>query len=134
MRYRLFFWLVGCLSAPALFFSTLAAAGGGEGATGAMNDDLYEVSLGICVVFLFLTLWWLTLLRRKVKEQAEQLKSQFERETVLQKRFKDLFEHANDLVMTIDGSGFVTELNAAGEEILGCPRAKAQSIRFTAFL
>src|SRR5688572_10338019 len=74
-------------------------------------DDLYEVSLGICVVFLFLTLWWLTLLRRKVKEQATQLKEQFERETILQKRFKDLFEHANDLVMTIDSAGFVTALN-----------------------
>ena len=144
MRYRLFFWLVGCLSAPALFFSTLAAAAGEDGAgTDAVVaevpelfkfDNLYEVSLGICVVFLFLTLWWLTLLRRKVKEQAEQLKAQFERETVLQKRFKDLFEHANDLVMTIDGNGFITDLNAAGEEILGCPRAKAQSIRFTAFL
>src|SRR5687767_12743498 len=55
-------------------------------------DDLYEISLGICVVFLFLTLWWLMLLRRKVKEQATQLKEQFERETLLQKRFKDLFE------------------------------------------
>ena len=97
-------------------------------------DDLYEVSLGICVVFLFLTLWWLTLLRRKVREQAEQLKQQFERETALQKRFKDLFEHANDLVMTIDASGFVTGLNAAGEEILGCPRAKAATMKFTAFL
>lgn len=144
MRYRLFFWLVGCLSAPALLFSTLAAAPGGEVLAGETVvaevpelfkfDNLYEVSLGICVVFLFLTLWWLTLLRRKVKEQAEQLKAQFERETVLQKRFKDLFEHANDLVMTIDRNGFITDLNAAGEEILGCPRAKAQSIRFTAFL
>src|SRR6476659_5378943 len=103
MRYRLFFWLVGCLSAPALFFSTLAAAAGEDGAgTDAVVaevpelfkfDNLYEVSLGICVVFLFLTLWWLTLLRRKVKEQAEQLKAQFERESALQKRFKDLFEH-----------------------------------------
>src|SRR5215210_6795273 len=81
-------------------------------------DDLYEVSLGICVVFLFLSLWWLTLLRRKVKEQAAELKDQFERETVLQKRFKDLFEHANDLVMTIDSAGFVTALNAAGEQVL----------------
>jgi PAS domain S-box-containing protein len=97
-------------------------------------DDLYEISLGICVVFLFLTLWWLKLLRRKVKEQATQLKDQFERESALQKRFKDLFEHANDLVMTIDASGFMTALNAAGEEILGCPRAKAASMKFTAFV
>lgn len=97
-------------------------------------DNLYEISLGICVVFLFLTLWWLTLLRRKVKEQATQLKEQFERETVLQKRFKDLFEHANDLVMTIDSAGFVTALNAAGEQVLGCPRAKAATMKFTAFV
>src|SRR3954469_14769980 len=143
MKYRLFFWFVGCLSAPA-FLSTFAAAAVGEELANDVViaevpelfkfDNLYEISLGICVVFLFLTLWWLTLLRRKVKEQAEQLKAQFERETVLQKRFKDLFEHANDLVMTIDRSGFVADLNAAGEEILGCPRTKAELIRFTSFL
>src|SRR5205085_11832138 len=97
-------------------------------------DNVYEISLGICVVFLFLSLWWLTLLRRKVREQAAQLKDQFERETALQKRFKDLFEHANDLVMTLDKSGFVTALNMAGEEILGCPRAKAATMKFSAFI
>src|SRR3954469_16874715 len=142
MKYRLFFWFVGCLSAPA-FLSTFAAAAVGEELANDVViaevpelfkfDNLYEISLGICVVFLFLSLWWLTLLRRRVKEQGEQLKEQFERETVLQKRFKDLFEHANDLVMTIDNSGFMTALNAAGEEILDCPREKAVSMKFTAF-
>lgn len=148
MRFRLFFWFVGCLTAPTIFLRALAAevvaadelAGPAKDAAVAevpllfRFDNLYEISLGICIVFLFLTLWWLTLLRRKVREQAEQLKAQFERETALQKRFKDLFEHANDLVMTIDKSGFVTALNAAGEEILGCPRDKAQSMKFSAFL
>src|SRR5678815_5393905 len=136
MKYRLFLWLAGCISATGFLFASDADTNA-PAATEVIAevpqlfkfDDLYEVSLGICIVFLFLTLWWLTLLRRKVKEQAAQLKEQFERETALQKRFKDLFEHANDLVMTIDSSGFMTALNAAGEEILGCPREKAQSMK-----
>jgi PAS domain S-box-containing protein len=146
MKYRLFFRLFAAWSAAMSVLS--GAADGAEriGAAGTNDvvvaevpqlfkfDDLYEVSLGICVVFLFLTLWWLTLLRRKVKEQAAQLRDQFERETALQKRFQDLFEHANDLIMTIDSSGFVSALNAAGEEILGCPRARAAAMKFTAFL
>src|SRR4051812_46329980 len=142
MKYRLPFFLAGCVSATGFLFSSAAAETNGPAGAEVMAevpqlfkfDDLYEVSLGICVVFLFLSLWWLTLLRRKVKEQGEQLKEQFERETVLQKRFKDLFEHANDLVMTIDNSGFMTALNAAGEEILDCPREKPVSMKFTAFL
>ena len=143
MRNRLFALVVAGLSAAQLAFPVAAAENAPTNSIEVVAaevpqlfkfDNIYEVSLGICVVFLFLTLWWLTLLRRKVKEQAQQLKDQFERETVLQKRFKDLFEHANDLVMTIDSAGFITALNVAGEEALGCPRAKAATMKFTAFV
>src|SRR5688572_31986065 len=143
MRNRLFALVVAGLSAARFVFPVAAADNAPTNSTEVVAaevpqlfkfDNIYEISLGICVVFLFLTLWWLTLLRRKVKEQAQQLKDQFERETVLQKRFKDLFEHASDLVMTIDSSGFVTSLNVAGEEVLGCPRAKAATMKFTAFV
>src|SRR6476620_631953 len=44
-------------------------------------DDFYEVSLGVAVVFLFMAIGWSLLLRRKVREQREALREQFDRET-----------------------------------------------------
>ena len=97
-------------------------------------DNLYEISLGICIVLLFVTLWWLTILRRKVKEQALNIGQQFERESALQKRYQELFENASDMVLTIDQSGFITALNLTGEEVLGCTRDRARTLKLSAFL
>src|SRR5689334_7682777 len=93
-------------------------------------DDFYEVSLGTSVVFLFAAIGWSVLLRRKVREQREQIRQQFERETVLQKRYQDLFENANDIILTLDPSGFMQVLNHTGEALLGCPRERARTMRF----
>src|SRR4051812_26931173 len=74
-------------------------------------DDFYEISLGTAVVFLFATIGWSALLRRKVREQAAQIREQFERENALQKRYQDLFENANDIIFTLDPTGFMQALN-----------------------
>lgn len=97
-------------------------------------DNFYEVSLGIAVVFLFSAVWWSVLLRRKVREQREQIRAQFERETLLQKRYHDLFENANDIVFTLDKDGFISALNHTGEALLGCPRERASTMKFSAFV
>src|SRR5947208_1361615 len=64
-------------------------------------DDFYEIFLGATVVFLFTAVWWSVLLRRKVREQREQIEQQFARETALQKRYQDLFENANDIIFML---------------------------------
>ena len=97
-------------------------------------EDYYEISLGICVAFLFTALGWSLILRRKVKEQTEQIRQQMEREQVLEKRHSDLFEHANDLVLTLDPAGGILSMNRTGETILGCPRDRAAGLRFASFL
>jgi two-component system cell cycle sensor histidine kinase/response regulator CckA len=97
-------------------------------------DNFYEISLGISVVFLFLTLGWLAILRRKVREQAEQLREQFKRESALQKRYQELFEHANDVVLTLDRDGFIASLNKKGEEVFGCARERARTLKFSSFV
>jgi two-component system cell cycle sensor histidine kinase/response regulator CckA len=74
------------------------------------------------------------LLRRKVREQREQIRRQFLREDALQKRYQDLFENANDVVFTLDPYGFMTALNHTGEALLGCPRERARTMRFDAFV
>jgi PAS domain S-box-containing protein len=97
-------------------------------------DNLYEISLGVTVVFLFAAIWWSTLLRRKVREQSIRIREQFERETTLQKRYQELFENANDVILTLDSSGFIISLNHTGEALLGCPRERAQTMTFVTFL
>src|SRR6185295_240576 len=97
-------------------------------------DDFYEISLGTGAIFLFAAIGWSLLLRRKVREQAAQIRNQFERESALQKRYQDLFENANDVIFTLDPSGFVQVLNHTGEALLGCPRERARTMRFDAFL
>ena len=97
-------------------------------------DSFYEISLGATVVFLFVAIWWSMALRRKVREQSVQIREQFTRETALQKRYQDLFENANDVVFTLDQFGFMSVLNHTGEVLLGCPRERAKTMKFVAFL
>jgi two-component system cell cycle sensor histidine kinase/response regulator CckA len=97
-------------------------------------SDFYEVSLGTAVAFLFTAIGWSILLRRKVAEQGAQIRAQFVRENALQRRYQDLFENANDLVFTLDSFGFIVTLNHTGEALLGCPRERAITTKFIAFL
>jgi len=41
-----------------------------------------------------------------------------------ERRYRELFEDANDIVFTIDGEGNFTALNRAAEDVLECPRAE----------
>jgi two-component system cell cycle sensor histidine kinase/response regulator CckA len=131
-----------------MMFNTLLAVGGHPGLVARDSmfsslfglvelfkfDDFYEISLGTGAIFLFAAIGWSLLLRRKVREQAAQIRNQFERENALQKRYQDLFENANDVIFTLDPCGFVQVLNHTGEALLGCPRERARTMRFDAFL
>src|SRR5438105_3214435 len=87
----------------------------------------YEIVMATMVIFLLGALGWSVVLRRKVKEQTEQIRCQLLREVALEKQFKELFENANDVIFSLDSSGVFTSLNRSGEKILGYSQKQAQT-------
>ena len=79
-------------------------------------------ALGVGGGILLATAAWSVMLRRRVKEQTALIRSKIERETALEARYRDLFEHATDLVYAHDLDGTIQDINAAGERMLGFRR------------
>jgi PAS domain S-box-containing protein len=69
-------------------------------------------------------LGWVILLRHKVESQTGTLMTRLQRIAVLEERFRELFEHANDMVFTLGLRGHFTTINQAGERITGYPRVQ----------
>ena len=65
---------------------------------------------------------WVIALRRRVRRQTDILRQKLEREAALEKRYRDLFENANDLVFTYDVEGRLTSMNRAAERTSGFTR------------
>ena len=86
--------------------------------------DVYDISLALTTVLLLTALGWSVSLRRRVTEQTEQIRRQLEREADLERKYTELFEHANDMVFSLDAAGRFTALNKTSERILGGPREK----------
>jgi PAS domain S-box-containing protein len=74
---------------------------------------------GIMAVIIAAAILWGLLLRRKVREQTAKLRERFEHEAALEKRYREIFEAANDLIFTYDPEGKLTSLNTAGLRVLG---------------
>jgi PAS domain S-box-containing protein len=96
--------------------------------------DFRNLSLAATSILLLLALGWSVTLRRRVREQTEQIRLQLEREVALEGKYRDLFEQANDMVYSHDLSGNLTSLNQAGERILGCPRERALRMNLREFV
>ncbi len=67
---------------------------------------------------------WVVVLRRKVASQTSTLMRRLERISLLEERFRELFENANDMVFTCGLRGHLTGINQAGERIIGYGREK----------
>jgi PAS domain S-box-containing protein len=65
------------------------------------------------------TLLWLALLRRKVSEQTHRLRERLERETALERQYREIFDGASDMIFTLDLEGRFTSLNPAACGVLG---------------
>jgi PAS domain S-box-containing protein len=96
--------------------------------------DFYDISLALTAVLLLVALGWSVSLRRRVREQTEQIRLQAEREAALNEKYRDLFEQANDMVFSHDVSGKFTSVNKAGEQILGCARERVLGMRISEFV
>ena len=85
------------------------------------NTLRFSVIIGALLVT---ALGWAVMLRRKVESQTGMLMTRLQRITILEERFRELFENANDMVFTCGLRGHFTTLNQAGERITGYPRTR----------
>ncbi len=74
---------------------------------------------------------WLALLRRRVKQQTAAIQK---REQLLEDRFLDLFDNANDIIFTHDLDGRMTSINSTGESLLGIREKECPSLRIESFI
>ncbi|HET6572587.1 MAG TPA: ATP-binding protein, partial [Fimbriiglobus sp.] len=85
---------------------------------------------GLCI----LGTVWVGTLRHRVRSQTEQMRRQLEHESVLDARYRDLFEGAGDAVWVTDRDGSIVALNRAGEALLGLTRDEAMGRRIAEFI
>ena len=76
------------------------------------------ITLGLCS-FIVGGLGWLFSLRRRVRQQTRQIRTQLAKEANLEARHRDIVENASDFIFTTDHHGKLTSLNPAGERISG---------------
>lgn len=71
---------------------------------------------------------WILLLHRRVRKQTAFIQSRLQLESVLEQRYKDLFEHATDLIFSLDLCGQFMAANGSTERALGFSSADLQSM------
>ncbi len=71
---------------------------------------------------LLLGLWSLTL-HYRVRQQSRQIRQTLQQEAALERRFRELFERANNAVLTLESDGTLVDLNAAAVRIFGESRS-----------
>ena len=74
---------------------------------------------------------WVWLLRRSVLEKTVQIKQRMSQEAALESRYRELFENANDLFLTLDLQGRCTSINRAAEGFFGYSRQEALGMSLT---
>jgi len=79
-------------------------------------------ALGLMTVVILIALGWAVALRRRVREQTETIRLRLENEAALEKRYRELFENAHDIVYTVDLEGRFTSVNKAAESATGYSR------------
>jgi len=76
-------------------------------------------TLGVTCGSLLLAGVWIVALRRRVLRQTEEIRQRLEHEAALERRYRDLFENARDVVFSCDLEGRLGAVNAAGHKLSG---------------
>jgi len=79
-------------------------------------------TVGILVGVVFVAFVWVALLRLRVHKQTRIIRNQLQTAAFLKERYEELFENANDMMLTNDLNGRVTSINKTGERLLQKPR------------
>lgn len=77
---------------------------------------------------------WVAALNHQVRQQTRELRKRFEREAELEDQYQDLFENAQELILTLDASGKFLNLNKAAERTLSISRYEAVEKSFADFV
>ncbi len=89
---------------------------------------------GVLLAFAAGAAIWLTLLRKRVAAQTEIIRRQIERESMLEKRFRELVENASDMVYIRDLDGRLLHVNRGAEHLTGYSRAELLGLNFVDLL
>jgi len=87
---------------------------------------LYVV--GVLLGCILLVVVWVNILRRRVVKQTELIRTQLQKEALLQARYGDIIENASDFIFTLDEQGRITSFNPAGERMTGLSRKQALTL------
>ncbi|MGH9395383.1 MAG: PAS domain S-box protein [Terriglobia bacterium] len=86
---------------------------------------------GLFGAFILAGLFWLGELRRRVHSQTGIILERLQHEVALEERYRDLFENANDMVITTDLTGRFTSINKKGEDLGGYDRSEILQMSLT---
>ena len=87
-------------------------------------------AFGISLIAFLAVLGWVLALRRRVALQTETIQQKQKRETYLEEQYREIFENANDLVMSIDREGRFLYANPAARKALGYSEEELKVRRF----
>ena len=77
---------------------------------------------------------WVAALNHQVRQQTRELRKRFEREAELEDQYHELFENAQELILTLEPSGKFVSLNKAAERALSVSRYDAIEKNFADFV
>jgi PAS domain S-box-containing protein len=97
----------------------------------------FQRTMRVVIILGILTLGglvWVAALNHQVRQQTRELRKRFEREAQLEDQYHDLFENAQELILTLDPTGKFLSLNKAAERTLGVSRYDAVEKNFAEFV
>jgi PAS domain S-box-containing protein len=87
-------------------------------------------ALGMSLFAFLAVLGWVLALQRRVQQQKYTIQQKQRREKELEEQYRDLFENANDLVMSLDREGRFLYANPAAQKTLGYTEREMMLRRF----
>jgi PAS domain S-box-containing protein len=95
-----------------------------------------HLAWALCIFLLgiLLSVSWGVTLRRRINRQTVIIQQRIEREAVLEKEYRDLFENSNDVVFAFDLNGKITSFNKAGELLSGYNQQELLGMNFDQLL
>ena len=73
---------------------------------------------------------WIVSLKSQVRKQTEIIKEKIQKETLLEFRYKDLFENSNYFIVTTDLNGNITSVNNMAQEVFGFSKEELHNKSF----
>src|SRR5262249_18420585 len=83
------------------------------------------LAVGMMVGLVVAAAAWVLLLKAQVRSQTELIRQRVEKETALERRYRELVQDAHDLIYTHDLKGNLISLNRAGEKMLDISHEEA---------